>query len=123
MKNYIKQNSGRFILGGLAVIALVAGSIAKIISSSYAIDGGITNLSIVDDTNAEVKENANISIDKTNHTAKIYNVKIQAFFPQEVEGDEYVVNKNSTKKNLPLIDYINSSNKRLTICQGDLISK
>ena len=90
MKNYIKQNSGRFILGGLAVIALVAGSIAKIISSSYAIDGGITNLSIVDDTNAEVKENANISIDKTNHTAKIYNVKIQAFFPQEVEGDEYI---------------------------------
>ena len=32
----------------------------------------------------------------------------------EVEGDEYVVNKNSTKKNLPLIDYINRSNKRLT---------
>ena len=37
----------------------------------------------------------------------------------EVEGDEYVVNKNSTKKNLPLIDYINSSNKRLT--KEDLI--
>lgn len=32
----------------------------------------------------------------------------------EVEGDEYVINKNSTKKNLPLIDYINRSNKRLT---------
>lgn len=32
----------------------------------------------------------------------------------EVEGDEYVVNKNSTRKNLPLIDYINRSNKRLT---------
>ena len=37
----------------------------------------------------------------------------------EVEGDEYVVNKNSTKKNLPLIDYINNSNKRLT--KEDLI--
>lgn len=32
----------------------------------------------------------------------------------EVEGDEYVINKNSTRKNLPLIDYINRSNKRLT---------
>ena len=32
----------------------------------------------------------------------------------EVEGDEYVINKHSTKKNLPLIDYINRSNKRLT---------
>lgn len=32
----------------------------------------------------------------------------------EVEGDEYVINKNSTRKNLPLIDYINNSNKRLT---------
>lgn len=32
----------------------------------------------------------------------------------EVEGDEYVINKNSTRKNLPLIDYINGSNKRLT---------
>ena len=37
----------------------------------------------------------------------------------EVEGDEYIINKNSTKKNLPLIDYINSSNKRLT--KDDLI--
>lgn len=32
----------------------------------------------------------------------------------EVEGDEYVINKDSTRKNLPLIDYINRSNKRLT---------
>lgn len=32
----------------------------------------------------------------------------------EVEGEEYVVNKRSTKKNLPLIDYINSSNRTLT---------
>ena len=32
----------------------------------------------------------------------------------EVEGDEYIVNKRSTKNNLPLIDYINNSNKRLT---------
>ena len=37
----------------------------------------------------------------------------------EVEGNEYVVNKKSTEKNLPLIDYINSSNKRLT--KDDLI--
>lgn len=37
----------------------------------------------------------------------------------EVEGNEYVVNKKSTQKNLPLIDYINSSNKRLT--RDDLI--
>lgn len=37
----------------------------------------------------------------------------------EVEGDEYIINKNSTKKNLPLIDYINNSNKRLT--KDDLI--
>lgn len=32
----------------------------------------------------------------------------------EVEGNEYVVNKRSTQKNLPLIDYINSSDKTLT---------
>lgn len=32
----------------------------------------------------------------------------------EVEGEEYVINKNSTRNNLPLIDYINGSNKRLT---------
>ena len=37
----------------------------------------------------------------------------------EVEGNEYVVNKKSTEKNLPLIDYINSSNRRLT--KDDLI--
>lgn len=32
----------------------------------------------------------------------------------EVEGGEYVVNRKSTKKNLGLIDYINSQNKELT---------
>ena len=32
----------------------------------------------------------------------------------EVEGNEYVVNKKSTAKNLPLIDFINNSNKSLT---------
>lgn len=37
----------------------------------------------------------------------------------EVEGNEYVVNKKSTQKNLPLIDYINKSNKKITI--DDLI--
>lgn len=37
----------------------------------------------------------------------------------EVEGNEYVVNKKSTSQNLPLIDYINSSNRRLT--KDDLI--
>lgn len=31
----------------------------------------------------------------------------------EVEGKEYIVNKNSTAKNLGLIEYINRSNKRL----------
>lgn len=32
----------------------------------------------------------------------------------EVEGNEYVVNKKSTRENLPLIEYINGSNRRLT---------
>lgn len=38
----------------------------------------------------------------------------------EVEGNEFIVNKRSTQKNLPLIDYINRSNKTLT--KEDLIS-
>ena len=37
----------------------------------------------------------------------------------EVEGNEYVVNKKSTRENLPLIEYINGSNRRLT--KEDLI--
>lgn len=32
----------------------------------------------------------------------------------EVEGGEYVINKRSTQKNMPLIDYINKSNKAIT---------
>ena len=32
----------------------------------------------------------------------------------EVEGGEYVINKRSTQKNMPLIDYINRSNKAIT---------
>lgn len=32
----------------------------------------------------------------------------------EVEGNEYVINKKSTSKNLPLIDYINRSDRTLT---------
>lgn len=32
----------------------------------------------------------------------------------EVEGNEYVVNKQSTRDNLPLIDYINKSRRKLT---------
>lgn len=90
MINYIKENKGRFIFGTIAIIILVTGSISRIISNSYAIDGGVTNLSIIDDSGSETRENANISIDKTNYTANIYNVKIQAFFPQEVEGNEYI---------------------------------
>ena len=38
----------------------------------------------------------------------------------EVEGNEYIVNKRSTQKNLPLIDYINRSNRTLT--KEDLMS-
>lgn len=38
----------------------------------------------------------------------------------EVEGNEYIVNKKSTKANLPLIDYINSNKKTLT--RDDLVS-
>lgn len=37
----------------------------------------------------------------------------------EVEGNEYVVNKKSTSKNLPLIDYINTQNR--TLSKDDLI--
>ncbi|KAA6343655.1 hypothetical protein EZS27_008660, partial [termite gut metagenome] len=33
----------------------------------------------------------------------------------EVEGSEFVINKKSTQKNLPLIDYINSNRRELTI--------
>lgn len=38
----------------------------------------------------------------------------------EVEGNEYVVNKRSTQKNLPLIDYINSADRKLT--RDDLLA-
>lgn len=38
----------------------------------------------------------------------------------EVEGNEYVVNKKSTEKNLPLIEYINSNRRTLT--RDDLVT-
>ena len=37
----------------------------------------------------------------------------------EVEGNEYIVNKKSTAKNLPLIDYINTQNR--TLSKDDLM--
>ena len=89
-----------FIPVGLAMGALATGlvavQIAKINSTQYA-DGGLLN--------GKSHKQGGIPVGNTGI---------------EVEGNEYVVNKKSTEKNLPLIEYINSNRRTLT--RDDLVT-
>lgn len=80
---------------GLALSAVALGlgmaNVAKISSQQYMADGGLL----------QGKSHAQGGI-------PVGNTGI------EVEGNEYVVNKNTTMKNLPLLEYINSQRRPLT---------
>lgn len=77
----------------MSAVALSMGlaNVAKISSQQYFADGGLL----------QGKSHAQGGI-------PVGNTKI------EVEGGEYVVNKNTTMKNLPLLEYINSQRRPLT---------
>ena len=82
-----------FVGLALSAIALSLGmaNVAKISSQQYMADGGLL----------QGKSHAQGGI-------PVGNTGI------EVEGNEYVVNKNTTMKNLPLLEYINSQRRPLT---------
>lgn len=86
---------------GLALSAVALGlgmaNVAKISSQQYMKDGGLL----------QGKSHAQGGI-------PVGNTGI------EVEGNEYVVNKNTTMKNLPLLEYINSQRRPLT--REDLVN-
>ena len=86
---------------GLALSAVALGlgmaNVAKISSQQYMKDGGLL----------QGKSHAQGGI-------PVGNTGI------EVEGNEYVVNKNTTMKNLPLLEYINSQRRPIT--KEDLVN-
>lgn len=88
-----------FVGLALSAVALSLGlaNVAKISSQQYMADGGLL----------QGKSHAQGGI-------PVGNTGI------EVEGNEYVVNKNTTMKNLPLLEYINSQRRPLT--REDLVN-
>lgn len=86
---------------GLALSAVALGlgmaNVSKIASQQYMADGGLL----------QGKSHAQGGI-------PVGNTGI------EVEGNEYVVNKNTTMKNLPLLEYINSQRRPIT--KEDLVN-
>lgn len=88
-----------FVGLALSAVALSLGlaNVAKISSQQYMKDGGLL----------QGKSHAEGGI-------PVGNTGI------EVEGNEYVVNKNTTMKNLPLLEYINSQRRPIT--REDLVN-
>lgn len=82
-----------FVGLALSAVALSLGlaNVAKISSQQYFADGGLLQ--------GKSHKQGGIPVGNTGI---------------EVEGNEYVVNKNTTMKNLPLLEYINSQRRPLT---------
>lgn len=88
-----------FVGLALSAVALSLGlaNVAKISSQQYFADGGLLQ--------GKSHKQGGIPVGNTGI---------------EVEGNEYVVNKNTTMKNLPLLEYINSQRRPLT--KEDLVN-
>jgi chromosome segregation ATPase len=78
-------------------LALGMANVAKISAQKYMADGGLLN--------GKSHAQGGIPVGTTGI---------------EVEGNEYVINKNTTMKNLPLLEYINSQRRPLT--KEDLVN-